>query len=240
MYYICFPLINLCITNLIRSNWRWVNRTWQAGCSIFNTCREQIGIAQQLKNKTLLPWSWCVHKPLLAVQLWRTTASRLCVAVTLLRFQQKDEVQQNYQSINVAPSWNMCCVPIACLRSHRPTNPCRLHAHLPIHCTGNQFPRQPQSPCVCLSVKTNLGSHFTCAAVCYFYASIHSRIHLHICLSLCVIKPGDQTGTLQVSSETNLTDKMMEQTRTDKAATVFHLHKVGHVQWKNLIENIFK
>lgn len=122
--------------------------------------------------------------------------------------------------------------------AHKPLSTPRPLAHP--QATGNQFPRQPQSPCVCLSVKANFGSHFTCAAVCYFYVSIHSRIHLHICLSLCVIKPGDQTGTLQLPVKLTWQIKWWKQTRTDKAATVFHLHKVGHVQWKNLIENIFK
>lgn len=51
-------------------------------------------------------------------------------------------------------------VPIACLHP-RPTNPCWLRAHLPVHCTGNQLPRQPQSPAACLSVKTNFVLHVT-------------------------------------------------------------------------------
>lgn len=37
-------------------------------------------------------------------------------------------------------------VPIDCLHSHRPTNPRRLRAHLSVHYTGNQLPRQPQKP----------------------------------------------------------------------------------------------
>lgn len=76
-----------------------------------------------------------------------------------------------------APVCCMCCVPIACLRSHRPTNPCWLHAHLPNHRTGNQLPRQPQSPRACLSVKTNPVLHFTCTTF-FIFPFIHSFMNL--------------------------------------------------------------
>lgn len=111
-------------------------------------------------------------------QLRHTTKARACVlptwhvVATLPNSQQMDEGQHRCQIIGIKPPCGMCCVPIACLRSHRPTNPCWLHAHLPIHCTGTQLPRQPQSPRACLSVKTNSISHFTCTTV--HFSFIHS------------------------------------------------------------------
>lgn len=125
--------------------------------------------------------------PLSAVvfQLWRGTKATLCVlpmchvVATLLISQQMDEGQHRCQSISIKPPSGVCCVPIACLRSHQPTNPCWLHTHLPIHCTGNQLPRQPQSPRACVSVKTNSILHFPCTTV--HFSFIHEFISLSVC-----------------------------------------------------------
>lgn len=92
----------------------------------------------------------------------------------------------------------MCFVAIACLRSHRPTNPCWLHTHLPIHCTGNQLPRQPQSPCACLIVKTNSILNFTCTTVSLSF--IHLFIHELISTSACLFLWADLTLKYQLCS----------------------------------------
>lgn len=42
-----------------------------------------------------------------------------------------------------------------------PQTPVASAPTLPVHCTGNQLPRQPQSPAACLSVKTNFVLHVT-------------------------------------------------------------------------------
>lgn len=94
------------------------------------------------------------------------------------------------QIVSIKPPCSRRCVPIACLRSHRPTNPCWLHAHLPIHCKGNQFPRQPPGP-HCLSVKTNSVLHFSSSyQKSNPHSYIHSWLYFHTCPCLLMIKPG--------------------------------------------------
>lgn len=105
--------------------------------------------------------------------------------VTLLNSQQMDGGQHRCQIISIKPPCSMCCVPIACLRSHRPTNPCWLHAHLPIHCTGNQLPRQPRSARACLSVKTNPILHFTCTTVRFSFIQSFMNLFLHLPVCFC-------------------------------------------------------
>lgn len=97
-----------------------------------------------------------------------------------------------------------CCVPIACLRSHRPTNPCWLHAHLPIHCTGNQLPRQPQSSSACLKVSGRILFYIPLATKFIFHSSIHSWIYFHICLSVSVRAPCIQRLILQSPGKTTI------------------------------------
>lgn len=124
------------------------------------------------------------------IQLQRSTKATACVlptchvVATLLISQQMDEGQHRCQSISIKPPCGMCCVPIACLRSHQPTNPCWLHTHLPIHCTGNQLPRQPQSPRACVSVKTNSILHFPYTTVhfSFIHSFMNSYPHLPLVL----------------------------------------------------------
>lgn len=180
-------------------------------------------------------WSQSVmfFQTAVGLQLWHTTKAGVCVpptchvVVTLLNSQQMDKGQHRCQIISIRPPCSMCYVPIACLRSHRPTNPCWLHAHLPIHCTGNQLPRQPQSPCACLSVKTNSILHFTCTTVSFSF--IHPFMHLfpHLPVSFW-----EHTWCWSFNFRHGF-QSVLQMTRTNTAATVFYPHQVGQEQWKN-------
>lgn len=133
--------------------------------------RQQVKRGQILFLK-VFPRSWCFHK-------------RLSDCVT----PQKAEGCDPLRPFTIPSRWtrgqHCCqissneppCAACACLRSHRPTNPCWLHAHLPNHRTGNQLPRQPQSPRACLSVKTNPVIHFTCTTF-FIFPVIHSFMNL--------------------------------------------------------------
>lgn len=207
-------MINLYITNLIRSNWRWVNRTWQAQCGIFNTHCEQTGIDQQLKNKVLFSPEGFFPDPDVSTNhcwrsSWGTPRQHGCVSPwpssgsgRRTRFNNTVRaLMKHVLCANRLPPFSP---------AHKPLSTPRPLAH-PLH-------RQPVSKATSEPLRL-----FKCQDKFWFTFHLRSsllflRIHSftnsspHLPVSLC-----DQTWWSNwysaVSSETNLTDKMVE---TDK------------------------
>lgn len=126
----------------------------------------------------------------------------------------------------------MCRVPIVCLRSYQPTDPRWLHAHLPIHYTGNQLPRQPQNPCACqdkflfyIALAQQFMSH---SFIQQFNATSLSATGLMLTFLVYSLKKDYWTWKL-VQTVTEELIKLPD----------FCLHNVGHAQWnKTLIESL--
>lgn len=117
-------------------------------------------------------------------------------------------------------------VPIDCLHSHRPTNPRRLRAHLSVHYTGNQLPRQPQKPLRLSRWIPVLRFHVRSSS--HLFGSFPST-------SVCPVITSDaQILTLQTNwgSEMIETNTVLHHSytmrRTNKAAS---LHNVGQALW---------